>query len=97
MNDPEMNRKLIQVLMQRFETEHLDRVLALKDRVAAGEPLTDSEQAFLEDVFREAVDSKPIVDRFPEYQPLYTRVVHLYHELASQALANEQRAGGAPG
>jgi len=97
MNDPEMNRNLMQVLMQRFETEHLDRVLALKDRVATGEPLTDSEQAFLEDVFQEAVHRKPIVDRSPEYQPLYTRVVHLYHELASQALANEQRAGGAHG
>jgi hypothetical protein len=91
MTDLATSRNLIQVLMQRFETEHLDRVLALRDSVAAGQPLSDTDQAFLEDVFREAMDSKPFVDRFPEYQPLYARVVHLYHDITSQALANEQR------
>lgn len=91
MDDLATTRNLIQVLMQRFETEHLDRVLALRDSVAAGQPLSDVDQGFLEDVFREAMDSKPFVDRFPEYQPLYARVVHLYHDIASQALANEQR------
>lgn len=94
MNDPTMSRNLIQILMQRFETEHLERILALRDHVAAGQRLTDAEQALLEHVFQEALDSKPLVDRFPEYQPLYARVVHLYHEITRQALANEQVASG---
>lgn len=97
MNDQATAQNLIEMLMQRFETEHLDRILELRRSVADGQTLTDYEQSFLEDVCREAMDSKPFVDRFPEYQPLYARVVNLYHEITTQALANEQQRGGIPG
>jgi hypothetical protein len=90
MNDSANAQNLIEVLMQRFESEHLDRILALKQSVSAGRLLTDYERAFLEEVCKEAMDSKSLVDRFPEYQPLYARVVNLYHEITTQALANEQ-------
>ncbi|MCG6941404.1 MAG: hypothetical protein LJE69_09145 [Thiohalocapsa sp.] len=97
MNDHASIENLIEVLMQRFEAEHLTRILALKSSVAAGQPLTDFEQAFLEEVCREAMDSKYLVDRCPEYQPLYARVVNLYHEITTQALANEEQRNRAPG
>jgi len=90
MSNSAANHNLLQMLMQRFENEHLDRVLGLKDRVATGQRLTDAEQAFLKQVFQEAQNSKPLVDRFPEYQPIYARVVHLYQDITRQALANEQ-------
>jgi hypothetical protein len=92
MNDTAAAQNLIEVLMQRFETEHLDRILALKSSVVAGRTLTDYEQAFLEEVCQEAMDSKYLVDLFPEYQPLYARVVNLYHEITTRALANEQQS-----
>ncbi|NBC15447.1 MAG: hypothetical protein GVY09_19315 [Gammaproteobacteria bacterium] len=91
MNDLHLSRNLIQIMMQRFETEHLDRILALRDNVAAGRRITDAEQALLEHVLQEALDSKPLVDRFPEYQPLYARVIRLYREITDQALNNEPR------
>lgn len=94
MNDTTAAQDLIEVLVQRFETEHLKRILALRNSVAAGQTLTDYEQAFLEDVCQEAMHSKYLVDRFPEYQPLYARVVNLYHEITSRALANEQEQTG---
>jgi hypothetical protein len=97
MNDTTAAQNLIEVLVQRFETEHLERILALRDSVVAGQTLTDYEQAFLEDVCQEAMDSKYLVDRFPEYQPLYARVVNLYHEITSRALANEQQQTGFSG
>ncbi len=93
MNDAATNHNLVQLLMQRFETEHLDRILALRDRVATGQLLSEEEQTFLADVFQEAMDSKHLVDRNPEYQALYARVIHLYHDITSQALANEQQPG----
>jgi hypothetical protein len=83
------------MMMQRFETEHLDRILDLKEHVAAGQRLTDAEQALLKQVFQEAQNSKPLVDRFPEYQPLYARVIHLYQAITRQALVNEQQPFGA--
>lgn len=97
MNDPATAQNLIEVLMQRFEAEHLDRILTLRRNVADGRLLTDYEQTFLQDVCREAMESKPLVDRFPEYQPLYARVVNLYLEITTQALANEQQHRGMPG
>jgi hypothetical protein len=97
MNETATAQNLIEVLMQRFETEHLDRILALKNSVVAGQTLTDYEQAFLEEVCQEAMDSKYLVDRFPEYQPLYARVVNLYHEITTRALANEQQQGNITG
>jgi hypothetical protein len=85
---------LIRVLLQRFETEHLDRILALKKRVDGGQTLSAYEQTFLENVCQEALDSKYLVDRYPEYQPLYARVVRLYREITTRALENEQRERG---
>jgi hypothetical protein len=41
MNAPATAQNLIEVLMQRFEAEQLDRVLALWLSVDAGETLTD--------------------------------------------------------
>jgi hypothetical protein len=94
MNDPTIARDLIEVLVQRFETQQLGRVLELKRRVDAGATLSDYEQDFLEDICREAMDSKHLVDRFPEYQPLFARAVGLYHEITARALQNEQRRTG---
>lgn len=95
--NPLSDHGLLQIMMQRFETEHLDGILALRDRVAAGQRLTDAEQTFLNQVFQEAQDSKPLVDRFPEYQPLYARVIHMYQDITRQALANEHKNLGASG
>jgi hypothetical protein len=96
MIDPNADKDLIEVLVHRFETQQLGRILELKESVATGQPLSDYEQRFLEDVCREALDSKHLVDRHPEYQPLFARVVGLYHEITSRALENEQRSAVAP-
>jgi len=96
MNDPSIARDLIEVLVQRFETQQLGRILELKRSVDAGQPLSDYEQDFLEDICREAMDSKPLVDRFPEYQPLFARTVGLYHEITTRALENERRRSRVP-
>jgi len=94
MHGPCTERGLMGVLVQRFENQQLGRILELRRRVAAGKPLSDFEQDFLERVCREAMDSKTLVDRFPEYQPLFARAVRLYREIATQALANEQAQHG---
>ena len=39
----------------------------------------------------DAEDVKRIVDQRPDLQPLYTRVISLYQEIAQKALENEQR------
>jgi hypothetical protein len=99
MRDKAHARGVLAMLVERFEGQHLDRLLDLKAAVDAGELLGDYHSTFLARVFEEARKSKQLVDRHPEYQWLYTRTVRLYKEIAGQALANELRASahaGAP-
>jgi hypothetical protein len=95
MTEPEKAHGLIKVLVKRFEKHHLDRVLEIHRSVASGERLTDYEHELLENLCREAMQSKRFVDRCPEYQPLFARVSRLCRNIAAQALENEERQIGA--
>jgi hypothetical protein len=80
------------VVMERFETQRLPRILSLKDRVDKGERLDDQDLEFLEEVFNDAHKVKLLIDRHPEYQELSTRVIHLYKDITTRALENENKA-----
>jgi len=88
---------LISVLVERFESQHLSRALRLKHAVAAGERIGDYDRAYLEAACREALESKHVIDGFPQYQPLFLSTVHLYREISTRALENEQKAVGIVG
>ena len=94
MSEHVHQKGLIGVLVERFERQHLSRALSLKHAVIAGERIGDHDRAFLESVCREAMESKRVIDGFPQYQPLYLRTVHLYREISNRALENEKRAFG---
>ena len=79
------------VLIERFEKWILPRVLVIKAKVDRGEKLADFDIDFLENVLKDADEIKPHVDRVPEYQSLYTRVISLYGEITKKGLENEQR------
>ena len=81
---------LITVLLQRMETQRLPRALTLKEKVDRGERLADADLAFLEEVFADTREIKPILDRYPQYQVLAARMVNLYQEITAKALENEQ-------
>ena len=89
MNDPHNDEGVIAVVMERFETQRLPRLLSIEEKVAQGERLADFDIAYLEEVFTDAQKLKPLLDRHPEYQTLATRVIQLYKQITSRALANE--------
>jgi hypothetical protein len=84
------------MLIERFEGQHLERLLALKRAVEAGERLGDYHSTYLARVLRETRLSKRFVDRHPEYQGLYARAVRLYGDITRRALENEMKAVQAP-
>jgi len=82
------------VLIERFEKWILPRTLDIKAKVDRGEKLDDYDIDFLEELLKDAQEVKRHVDRAPQYQALYTRVVGLYGEITERALANEQAGEG---
>jgi hypothetical protein len=82
---------VIMALEERFEKQRLPRLLTLKDKVDAGGVLDDTEIAFLEQVISDAMRSKPLMDRHPDWQEFCAYVVHLYEEITEKALRNEEK------
>jgi hypothetical protein len=92
MKDQSHAEGIMAMLVERFEGQHLDRLLELKSAVEGGELLGEYDSSYLASVIVEAMQSKVLVDQHPEYHDLYTRAVRLYREIAEQALENELKA-----
>lgn len=92
MKDPNYDAGMAQTLLERMSNQRLPRALELKERVDAGETLSNFDLEFLEEVFADAQSIQPLVERHPEYQQLAARALHLYKEILDKAMENEKKA-----
>jgi hypothetical protein len=83
---------VIAALILRFETYRLPRALRIKERVDAGETLSDSDIEHLEKLLKSTQQILPLIDRNPKYQELTTKAIHLYHHITEKGLENEQKS-----
>jgi hypothetical protein len=90
MTDSAHEIGIIQSLIARFEKQRLPRLLDLKKRVESGEVLTESDIQFLEQVTHDAQQSKPLIDKHPEWHKFCSEVIHLYEGIIEKALSNEK-------
>jgi len=90
-NSQDDEEGVLLALLQGFENHRLPRTLHLKERVDAGETLTQDDVDFLEELLKETQSILPMIDRHPEYQDVLTHAVHLYQHISEKALKNEQR------
>jgi hypothetical protein len=82
----------IVALLERMRLQRIPAALALKEKVDAGGKLDEHDIAFLQQVFEDTRDAKPLLARHPELEELVGKAVSLYKEITDKALANE-RAG----
>lgn len=80
---------IIYVPIRRFETRRLPRALALQKKVDGSKRLNDLDMAFLEEVFSDARRISPMVDRPPEWKPLYEKAASLDDEIMTKARENK--------
>jgi len=90
MNEDSKDTGLITVLLQRFKSQNLPKLLALKDKVDLGEPLGDFDIKFLKEVAINFEQVKPLLSRHPEFEPLVTKAIQLYTYITESAIDNEQ-------
>lgn len=81
---------LIEVLLERLEKQRLPRLLAIKEKVDANNPLDDLDLEFLETSMADARKAIPLIDRHPEYQALAAQVMELYKDISEKALEIEK-------
>jgi hypothetical protein len=92
MTAPSKEDGVILALIERFEKQRLPRLRELKEKIEAGELLSDGDLEFLDTVIHDAQQSKALIDKHPEWQAFCAEVVHLYETITEKALNNEKGA-----
>ena len=82
----------LQTLLDRLVKFRLPRAMALKERVDAGERMTDTDIAFMKDALEDAQDGQHFVARNPEFHQLGIQLVQLYEHIVEKATENEKKA-----
>ena len=91
MSDTSNDAGMIQVLLDRFNNQRLPRMLEIKAKAERGEKLTDYELEFLEHALSDTRSASRLLQRHPEFNDLVARIMTLYKEIATKALANESK------
>lgn len=82
---------MLAVIVARMEQQRLPRAIDLKAKVDQGGVLDDLDIEFLEQIFGDSNELKPLLERHPEYEDLAARMMALYREITTKALANENK------
>ena len=90
MEQAEKDAGTIAALMLRFKETRLPRAQRLLEKVNGGEKLSDSDIGFLKRVYQDTRTHQPLIKRHPEYHDLVAGFIHLYTEIITRGLENEQ-------
>ena len=90
MQDPSQGMGTVQALLDRLNQYRLPRALDLKERVDAGEQLSENDVDFLRRVLEDASEARSMTKNHPELKSLIDQMASLYNHITTKALENEQ-------
>lgn len=88
MSDKQKDKAIIYTLIERFNTQRLPCALEMKKRLDRGEVLDDYDHKTLDDILEVINKIRPLIDRNPEYEQLFTKIVNLWVNIIEQAIKN---------
>ena len=91
MNTQTYDTGILLVVLQRFESQRLPRLVDIKQGLDLGNTLNEFDIEFLSEALHDARNILPYIDRHPEYEVLLSKVFHYYKLIADEALNNETR------
>ncbi|MBF6024574.1 hypothetical protein [Lysobacter niastensis] len=92
MTTPTDDTAVLQALLDRLVKVRLPRAMELRQRVFAGERLSDTDIAFLKEALEDAQQGQHFVARNPQFHKVGIQLVQLYDEIIQKATENEQGA-----
>jgi len=81
MKDSDKDTGIILALVSRMEKQRLPRALSIKKKLQAGGTFGTSDLYFLEQVFKDGKYIPPLLEKYPEWQPLANKMMGLYLDL----------------
>lgn len=90
MNINNNDTGIILVVIERFEKQRLPWLVDIQLKLDHGDLLNDIDIGYLSDLVHDARFMLPYLDRHPEYEPLFAKVMHYYRTIIEQALVNEK-------
>ena len=90
MPDKNYDTGIILVILQRFENQHLPRLIDIKENLDRGEQLNTFDIEFLSEALHDIQSLLPSMDRHPEYKDLMAKVMHYYKAITDEAFSNEK-------
>jgi hypothetical protein len=90
MKKSDQDAGTIAALMIRFKDYRLPRAKRLLEKVNGGERLSDEDIRFLKRVYNDGRNTRPLVERHPEYHDLISRAIDMYTEIITKGLENEK-------
>ncbi len=77
---------ILQVILQRLEEQRLPRMTDIKNNLDQGISLNEFDIEYLSEALHDARMLIPYLERHPEYEPLFAKVIHFYKLITDEAL-----------
>ena len=90
MNQEDDDLGIMMAVIHRFETQRLPWMIDLKLKLDQGSRLNDIDIEYLGRALHDARLLFPYLERHPEYEPLFAKVMHYYKTITDMAMTNEK-------